>query len=423
MINKLTLELVRDLLYSKLGSASYIAGTIKDIVETDSVSTFAISKSQVLYYSPKFLKENIRSEDDLFTVIMHEIFHPLFGHFAIKNDKISNIAQDAFINASLYHLFPNQTNRCSFMQGFYGPTGVEGLLRPESNLENTRYGPIYKMLYTSYNKVSSSEVMEILEQLTTSKNITLLGNHGDIIPDDGADRDEDYNVKISEELLSKFGKSAGSGSSILEALREVLNVHITIKNSVLAKFAVRRQFESFLDRNVKKSIVRSPFPLNPSRTDLFMLMLGYDVIFYNNHTEHISQDESGKINVYLDVSGSVENELDLILGLMRNIRSKIERVFLFSNTCVETSVEKICKGSIQTTYGTSFDCVAQSILDNNIKKALIFTDGYAYLNRSLRAKLKESSTELMVVLFCNGTLQYDTFQDISTVVKLGDITC
>jgi predicted metal-dependent peptidase len=424
MINKLTLQTIREILYAKLGSASYIAGIIKTVVETKDVQTLAISKVQTLYYNPEFLKANIKSEEHLFTVLMHEIFHPLFGHFNIQGDQLSNIAQDAFINAALYHMFPFETDRCSLMKSLYNKNGIEGLLRPDSNLDNTRYQTVYKMLYTSYNKVSSSEVMEILEQTLENQkiNVTLLGNHGESIEDGDNEIQNEIKAKVSEELSGKI-KKAGHNSSVIEALVEVLNIHLTLKNDVLRKFAVKRTFDNFLDKNEIKHISRSPFPLNPSRTDLFMLMLGYDVIFYNNIITDCLPEKSGKINIYLDVSGSVSSEIPQIVGLMRNIKSKIEKIYLFSNACVEVGIEEVAKGNIATTYGTSFDCVAKSILENDIKKALIFTDGYAYLNHTYITSLKEKKVDLMVVLFCDGQLQYGTFQTIAEVVKLGDITC
>lgn len=425
MISKLTLQLIRENLYQNLGSASYIAGIIKSVVESEDVTTIAISKTQTLYYNPNFIKENIKSEEHLFTILMHEIFHPLFGHFNIEGDKLSNVAQDAFINSALYHMFPDETNRCSLMQEFYPKTGIEGLLRPNSDLRFTRYGTVYRLLYEDYNNVSSSEVMEILEQTVdkNSGNITLFGNHGERLDDGDNEIQAEINAKVSEELKSRLGSKPGMSSSIVNALIEVLNVHITLKTDVLKKFAVKRMWDSFLDKNEQKHITRSPFPINPSRTDIFMMMLGYDVLFYNNIVTECLPEKTGKINVYLDVSGSVESELNKIIGLMRNIKSKINKIFLFSNHCVESDIETVAKGGIITTYGTSFDCVAKSILDNNIEKALIFTDGYAYLDYNYPKLLKEKKVSLMVVLFCNGTLYNNTFQGIADVVNLGDITC
>lgn len=424
MISKLTLQLVRENLYQNLGSASYIAGIIKSVVETETVGTIAISKTQTLYYNPKFIEKNIKSEEHLFTILMHEIFHPLFAHFNIEGDQLSNIAQDAFINASLFHMFPDETNRCALLQEFYSKTGIQGLLRPNSDLRNTRYGTVYTLLYDSYNTVSSSEVMEILEQtVNKSTDITLFGNHGESLDDGDNEIQNEINAKVSEELKKALGKKAGHNSSVVNALVEILNVHITLKTDVLKKFAVKRMWDSFLDKNEKKHITRSPFPINPSRTDIFMMMLGYDVLFYNNIITECLPEQSGKINVYLDVSGSVESELDKIIGLMRNIKSKINKIFLFSNHCVEVDIETVAKGGIITTYGTDFNCVAKSILENNIEKALIFTDGYAHLDRSYPNQLKEKKIALMVVIFCNGTLQNGTFQDVADIVKLGDITC
>ncbi|MHC5058240.1 MAG: hypothetical protein ACYTKD_26585, partial [Planctomycetota bacterium] len=80
-------------------------------------------------------------------------------------------------------------------------------------------------------------------------------------------------------------------------------------------------------------------------------------------------------DVYLDVSGSVHDDLPRILGVLGNMQSDIEKVFTFSNDIVETSLKALAKGEgIRTTYGTDFDCVAASILERGYPKAVMITD-------------------------------------------------
>jgi len=70
-----------------------------------------------------------------------------------------------------------------------------------------------------------------------------------------------------------------------------------------------------------------------------------------------------------------------------------------SNRGVETSFEKLFKGNIQTTFGTDFNCVAQSILERGFDKAVIRTDGYASMCDELKQQLKKHRLVTLAVIF------------------------
>ena len=62
-----------------------------------------------------------------------------------------------------------------------------------------------------------------------------------------------------------------------------------------------------------------------------------------------SQDRG--LAIYLDVSGSGNEYLPKILGVLRSLRNELTTIFQFSNKVVETPFETLLKGNIHTTYG------------------------------------------------------------------------
>lgn len=71
--------------------------------------------------------------------------------------------------------------------------------------------------------------------------------------------------------------------------------------------------------------------------------------------------------------------------------------------------------------GTDFDCIADSILEHACDKAIIFTDGYASLNKEIQEELKTKKTQVLTVLF-GGRMDCEEFAPLGDVVQLEDST-
>ena len=85
--------------------------------------------------------------------------------------------------------------------------------------------------------------------------------------------------------------------------------------------------------------------------------------------------KSGAVQVYLDVSGSMNNILPPLLDLLRQFGSVIERPFWGFSTVVRPAKLKDGRLLTQSSGGTSIDCVLAHIAQTNPKTALIVTDG------------------------------------------------
>jgi uncharacterized protein with von Willebrand factor type A (vWA) domain len=71
---------------------------------------------------------------------------------------------------------------------------------------------------------------------------------------------------------------------------------------------------------------------------------------------------------------------------------------VFSTEVVPVTMEQISNGEYYSTGGTSFNDVVSHFLELDIPKALVITDGYDSLNKSLKDQLESSNKELHVLL-------------------------
>lgn len=116
----------------------------------------------------------------------------------------------------------------------------------------------------------------------------------------------------------------------------------------------------------------------------------------------------------------MESYLPRILGILARLEDVLNGIYLFSTKVVEVPFKEVMAGKIQTTYGTSFDCVAASIVENRFKRAIVLTDGFAYLTQEKEKALVESKAKMLTVLF-GGARTCDPLATHGDVVQLEDV--
>jgi hypothetical protein len=181
-----------------------------------------------------------------------------------------------------------------------------------------------------------------------------------------------------------------------------------------------RKLDHFKQSIHRPAIGVSPIPLHPSKRDFVLLAAGIPPFHYHNHTQRIATKEHG-LAVYLDVSGSVNDHLPEIVGVLSSLKAELTSIFLFSNKAVEVPFKTLLAGHVQTTYGTDFDCIADSILERAFDKAIVLTDGYACLNKEKQEELKARTTQVLTILF-GGRKDCEEFASLGDVVQLEDVT-
>jgi len=70
--------------------------------------------------------------------------------------------------------------------------------------------------------------------------------------------------------------------------------------------------------------------------------------------------------------------------------------------------------------GTSFDCVAESVVEQKFRRAIVLTDGLAFLTEEKRLALTESKASLLTILF-GGARTCDPPASYGDVVQLEDV--
>lgn len=431
---KITLETVREVLREALGFQSFVATFITEVHEDQRQPTACITKEGKLVYNPRFVAKHLTCKEDLFSLIFHELLHPMFGHFIYDCGRIENIAADAVINAVISTLYPKQSWEGSLFKKTHRPRGLGGLMRPDSRMHNTRYWPVYHRLYPSqgysFGGMTTGELIQTLKILTQTEDlrrIPLLGSHGGGGDQSGNDQlaglPKDILGRLADEIRRSVrentGKLAGYNAGLMELLIEALKTHLSIRRVLLQKFATKRKVDRFKEVFQARRLAVSPIPIHPSKRDIVLLAAG----IYPCHF-HVCLQQPQKRNrglaIYLDVSGSVNEYLPQILGILKSLRREITTIFQFSNQVVETSFDTLLKGDIRTTLGTDFDCIARSILERGYDKAIIITDGCASMADDLKQQLRKHGPATLTVLF-HGKQTCADFAVFGDVVLLEDI--
>jgi hypothetical protein len=84
-----------------------------------------------------------------------------------------------------------------------------------------------------------------------------------------------------------------------------------------------------------------------------------------------------RVHVYVDVSGSIGLLKDDLYGAVLDCRAWVHpTVHLFSTKVADVSLSELRQGVCKTTMGTSIVCVAEHVAANNIRRAVLLTDGY-----------------------------------------------
>lgn len=433
---EITLQTVRETLRNAFGRESFVAAFIKTVSADENCSTASIDANGVMRYNPAFVGQHVTGPADLFTVVTHELMHPMFSHFVYQGGQLENLGADMVINAAISQVFAQRSGKGGLFRRFYKPIGLEGLLRPGSVMHQSRYARLYSSFYesTTSASLSTGEVIQTLKVLTPSveiPTIMLMGSHGQGQTKRGTGPDgaapafpADALSRIAEDLKRIAERpgvyTAGYGEALYTFLLEVLKTHMSLKRALLDRFTTRQKVDRFRRTLTQPRISVSPIPLQPSKRDFMLLAAGMPPLHYHNHAQRVTTETRG-LAIYLDVSGSVNQHLPEIIGLLRSLRTELKTIFLFSNKVVEVPFRTLLAGHIETTYGTDFNCIAEHILANRYDKAVILTDGYANMTEENQEQLKARMFRALTVLF-GGRTDSQELEPLGDVVQLRDVT-
>jgi len=403
---------------------------VTDRVDTAAVTCGVRSRLRV---NPDFVAEFCRSDEHLFLLVMHELWHVLLAHTRLypRPTRAHNIAFDAVINAGLARQFPGPEYRGFFDRIYAADQFPERLLRPPAGWpERPQFdgpgpkgtNPVLRQLYRTGTDAMPhwTDVLALIRSDDAEHGTSegdgagpvLLGNHD-------AD-DADYSSVVDGDLLGPAlremvdswevgpltAEQPGSGSRPDRLLVERPDPR-----------RVSREFESVLrracrpapggDRATSVSTLQVPttsvLPSRHDRRRLARHRLGLRSLLHDHRTEvrTITTEQPGTAQVYLDVSGSMaECLLDFLGPLTAYAARGLAQVWQFSTEVEPLPLASLRNGELVTTFGTDIDCVlSHALADPTTTSIVVVTDGYvAEPQAGLVAALRERKIAVEVVL-------------------------
>ena len=355
--------------------------------------------------NPDFVQRYCQRDEHLFLLVMHEIWHILLGHSRLfpQATLIDNIAFDALINAGLTLQFPAAEYRGFFESINPADKFPNLLLRPPLGWpDNPLYPPdsprgtcqIMERLYSpateggNYAEPLYEEIRDLLRSSSRSirKPVILLGSHED--------------QKVAEVMKDPLVK---------EAVRRVVETWppppIPIKgrsssnrldswNQIIGSSSRESQRE--FARLLRHCLSPRRGSHNLRQWQELEVMSGLGVLPQTRDRLHIARKELGagellwqqslpiktRINqaarayVYFDVSGSMVNLLPHLIHLVLPYAARGEiQLYQFSGIVEPLHFADLQSGNLVSSRGTDINCVLEHIFDNQIRTAIILTDG------------------------------------------------
>ena len=414
--------------------------SVARLVFTTEVPTLAVTLCDdppLLLVNPDFIAEHVKSEDDLRAALLHEFLHVLLGHTKLfkKNDPATNLALDAVINHIVQRELGDEAG--DFFRRFYQPTSDEDplwLLRPHAPgdirpkdadaarcAETHYYAPhagynwnkamIIHMVRRGLScaKVLADDVLDLFDSLdiVLRGEILFLGGHEE--KDDMHPANRARLERLLKELDGDgiFRRPSDHGVGPPPAAGEWAAADPHRQWRVTTHKILRRMLvPDRRSRPVNDGVVSYCLPVATSRDRRAALRWLWNPILPEFEWSADRLKPGGRVNVYLDVSGSMNEELNLLTGLLWKFRSWIRSPFhAFSNGVYPA---RIVAGKLQTdtTGGTCFNDVLVHILEKRPGKSLIITDGYIEQpDPRLLKQLRSIGEEIHILVSANGSRQ------------------
>ena len=398
---------------------------------TDDIPTLAVTchAQPRLLVNLAFLGKHAKTESQVKAVVAHEFLHVLLRHTEGRQplSYARHIAFDAVINAIIHRQYGESYS--SMMANYYASaTGLQKLLRPmnaeelawcEKMPDNIpQWAHAWQALYAG--KLVTDDIEE-LAQTVAKETLTpngekdygpfnldsqdkgetpLLGNHDDL----GQELEGDMAKAVEEALKQMNGHGiwrspqerniGGAIASTLfkendTALRKwevktlaLIKQHITPDKNTRAQ---KEQAWSYripvLHPGDRRAFLKSQWsPFLPEST-----WVG----------QRLAPD--GTAQVYLDVSGSMHQEMPAIIHLLNRLGRYIRRPFwAFSDVVAPALIEK---GQLRTstTGGTSMRCVLEHVAKTSPSAAIVITDGYIEaITKTQAAKAQSCKLHILV---------------------------
>lgn len=363
---------------------------ILEVRFTKEVPTLAVTREErpALLVNLDFLDMHCETDEHVKAVVLHEYLHILLRHTERRGPVTvaEHIATDAVINAIIHRQAGEAYS--SMMSKYYArEKGLLCLLRPRGD-SGSRADVGSDQLWQAWCGLEDGtlvvdDIREIAQQLEPKAEDVLvlgrlLGNHDEesALPDAIVDVLNDALRTMNGGGVWRSPSSRGFGETEYEAL---------VRGEERAREEWKRKTLGILRRYVVPDSRPTGTELSPSSYMLPVLSTGDRRAFVRSIWSPFLPEARwstevprpvGTTNVYLDVSGSMNAEMPLVIALLSSLRRHIRMPFwAFSNSVAPATIRD---GALvtRTTGGTSIECVLKHIAQTKPESAVIFTDGY-----------------------------------------------
>jgi hypothetical protein len=367
------------------------------------VPTAAISceRSPVLRVNPDFVRERCRTDEHLYLLVMHELYHVLLGHTRLfpRATPEHNVAFDAVINSLLVLQHPERAYTSFFLGLYADAPGPYRLLAPPEGtaVTDAALASLHRLLYEG-GQTTAEEIFEaIVRRGPTGPNASwrgqpvLLGSHGGALQPDVEDGEwgtegpvDPGFVQAVRDIVERWPPPAQAirGRSLCDLLKTPCVAAAPVGVQVLA--AMRRALLSAATRG-RSTVRRGHGPVQAQvaipelrdRRGVVLRAARRAPLFYDSLVDSPRGRDADLAHVYLDVSGSMDDYIGHLHGALTALRRHVQpMVGLFSTKVVTVPLADLARGRADSTGGTDIACVLEHLVAHRARRALVITDGY-----------------------------------------------
>ena len=361
-------------------------------------------ESPELLLNKDFIEAHCQTNEHLFMLVMHELYHVILGHTTLfpRATEVRNIVFDAVINAILCSLFP-KPEFTSFFTDYYPSDKMPfALLRPKGEGTPLAAESALKLLYGGSDTGTYHDVYEALLKSGCIKEIKL------VVKSDGEDGEplllgshDEENEEMSQEMkdlihkiISRwpspdrplqgqdlgaeerthdFDAEADPTTRLRRGIRRLVR-----RAAMPGKKEVRR-------RSVREMVCETAtfLPDWHDRAHEAREVAFGDALIYSTTTrlQRPSNRDNRQAFVYFDVSGSVAEQVPSVAQtLLPYCRSGLCTVHVFSTVVHPASARDLAARKFSSTGGTDIDCVLKHVLElprrRRPRTVVVVTDGF-----------------------------------------------
>ena len=416
-------------------------------------------ESPELLLNKDFIEAHCQTNEHLFMLVMHELYHVILGHTRLfpRSTEVRNLVFDAVINAILCSLFP-KPEFTSFFTDYYPSDKMPfALLRPKGDGTPLAAEQALNLLYGGSDTGTYHDVYEALLKSGCVKEMMVLlgcGRGATALPGDGRagtpcpphplllGSHGEENEEISQEMkdlihkiISKWpspdrplqGQDLGAeecergfDADADPATRLRRGIRCLMRRAAMpGKKEIRR-------RSVREMVCETAtfLPDWHDRSHEAREVAFGDALIYSSTTKvrRPSNRDNRQAFVYFDVSGSVADEVPSVAqALLPYCRRGLCTVHVFSTVVHPASARDLAARKFTSTGGTDINCVLRHVLELPSRKrpraAVVITDGFTGApDATLAAQFRAARMRFFVGLVKTGS-GYNQESDLSSIAE------